>query len=129
MGDQVTPRFKPAKAAPRKRAWNSTLPAARPKRRAKGAGVDSSMRSEVYRRAGGQCQADGLHHKDCPGQLPPLDWSAHHVLPREKGGPDELANLIAVWCPGGLGLNGCHGRIHSNRRDAERLGLLARKAA
>jgi hypothetical protein len=153
MSDDVTPRFKPVKAAPRKRAWNSTLPAPRPKRastdldadggsiKASGlskrsrkvksgarnfnSGIDGLKRSEVFLRAGGRCQADGLHHKDCPGELDPLrDWSVHHIRPRSKGGDDEFSNLITVWCPGGLGLNGCHGRLHGNPAQAKALRLL-----
>jgi hypothetical protein len=127
---EVRTYFKPERKPPRRRAFNSTLPASTvgsTKRRSiKGTvpGVSSELRAEVFRRAGGRCQADGMHHPDCPGRLPVDDWSAHHIQPRGKGGADELGNLIAVWCPGGLGLNGCHGRLHTRRWDAERLGLL-----
>ena len=49
----------------------------------------------------------------------------HHVLPREQGGPDELDNLLTVWNgPTGKGCAGCHGLIHTDRREAKRLGLL-----
>lgn len=136
---EVTPRFKPPKKPKRERAWNSTLPrASRVSKRSaelkSGArnfrsGVTGELRAEVFRRAGGRCQADGLHHPNCPGKLPVFDWSAHHVRPRSKGGADELENLIAVWCPGGLGLNGCHGRLHDNPALAKSLGLLAGRAA
>lgn len=120
---EVTPRFKEPKKPKRKRAFGSTMPVAKRSRKPAGGGVTPEMRSEVFRRAGGRCQADGLHHPNCPGRLPTFDWSAHHVRPRSKGGADELENLIAVWCPGGLGLNGCHG-LHRQPRRAELLGLL-----
>ena len=119
--------FKEPKKPPRRRAHNSTLPAptGRKRKPATGqTGVTPQMRADVYRRAGGMCQADGLHHPDCPGRLPHGDWSAHHVHERSKGGPDTVENLIAVWCPMGLGLNGCHGRVHGNPAQARALGLL-----
>ena len=87
------------------------------------------MRSEVFRRAGGRCQADGLHHPDCPGVLKPgWAWNAHHIQPRSKGGADELENLLAVWT-GGPAASGCHARLHSNPALAKSLGLLAGRAA
>lgn len=124
MSGDVTPIFKAPKPAARRRAWNSTLPAARSKK-PRATKVTLDMRQMVYARAGGRCQADGLHHPDCPSTLTGGDWSAHHVQPRNKGGADELGNLIAVWCPGGLGWNGCHGRIHGRPTQAKQLGLLA----
>lgn len=117
---KVEPRFKPPKAAPRRRQWNSTLPAGS-RRRPQGVSLD--VRAEVLARAGGRCQADGLHHPDCPGELGPWDWVVHHVRPRSKGGDDSLDNLIAVWCPGRRGWNGCHG-LHNRPDLARSLGLL-----
>jgi hypothetical protein len=162
MPDEVTPRFKPVKAEPRRRAWNSTLPAPThnftSKRTYKGltagsgvgvnasglakrpgkvkfgagnfnSGIDGLKRSEVFLRAGGRCQADGLHHRDCPRVLDPIrDWAVHHVRPRSKGGSDELVNLIAVWAPT-LGASGCHSRIHQNPKLATGLGLLLGRVA
>lgn len=106
----VTTYFKQPPKPKRRRAHNSTLPVGRPKKRT--TQVTGSMRSTVYARAGGRCQADGVHHPDCPGVLRAGDWVPHHVWPRGMGGPDTIDNLIAVWCPGGLGLNGCHGKCH-----------------
>jgi hypothetical protein len=57
------------------------------------------------------------------------DWNAHHVQPRQWGGADDIDNLIALWCPGGFGPNGCHGRTHSYPARAVELGLLRRRAA
>lgn len=124
---EVTPRFKQAKPEKRRRAWNSTMPASnrglkRNPRRHRSTnnnplqtGVDHHMRSEVFRRANGRCQADGLHHPDCPGVLDPTkDWVPHHIWPTGLGGPDLEENMIAVWCPFGLGLNGCHGRVQNH---------------
>lgn len=106
----VTTYFKQPSRPKRRRAHNSSLPVARPKPRP--TKVTRSMRDEVLRRAGGRCQAEGVHHPNCPGVLPWGDWVPHHVWPRSHGGPDTVDNLIAVWCPGALGLNGCHGRCH-----------------
>lgn len=128
MGDEVRTYFKDPKPPKRRRAPNSTLPAARPKRRT-GPGVTRGLRDMVFRRDNGMCQAHGLHHPDCPGRLPAGDWVPHHVLPRGKGGPDTLDNLISVWCPGALGWNGCHGRIHTRQNESVPLGLLRRRAA
>lgn len=120
----VTTYFKEPRPQKRRRAWNSTLPAATPKRRA--TKVTRVMRDEVLRRANGMCQAGPLHHPDCPGRLPARDWVPHHIWQRRHGGPDTVDNLIAVWCPMGLGLNGCHGRIHNRINDAVAAGLLYR---
>mgnify|MGYP003438950536 CR=1 FL=1 len=109
-----TPRPKPTSKPANKRSSKRTSKL----------GVTPEMRAEVFQRANGRCQAEGLHHPNCPGELPPFDWSAHHVQPRSKGGQDKLDNLIAVWCPGGLGLNGCHGRCHGSPTMAKALGLL-----
>lgn len=108
---EVTTYFKEPKKPRRRRAHNSTMPVGR--RRKRETTVTQSMRSAVYSRARGRCQADGVHHPDCPGELRAGDWVPHHVWPRGLGGPDTVDNLIAVWCPGGLGLNGCHGSCHN----------------
>lgn len=62
-----------------------------------------------------------MHHPDCPGYAN----RTHHVLPREHGGTDDRANLLPVW-GGDSGIDGCHGRIHSRREEAIRLGYLRR---
>lgn len=86
-------------------------------------------RADRWRLCGGWCEADGLHHADCPGALfTPTDYSGpmtlvagavtHHVLPRAKGGRDHVDNLRWVWNGHtGLGQGGCHGRIHAEQRD------------
>lgn len=86
-------------------------------------------RAEALARDRYECRADGLHHPDCPtitgintGHL-----VTHHVLPRERGGPDHVDNLVTVWnglTPWGAG--GCHGRIHRDQTEAIRRGLLRR---
>ena len=48
--------------------------------------------------SGWRCSACGLHR--------PL--SAHHILPRARGGGDEIGNL-AVLC------NACHAAAHAGR--------------
>ena len=127
---EVATFFKQPKREKRRRAWNSTLPAAKPTRRRskpqdRSQGSDmASLRRQVWARSGGRCEAEGLHHPDCPGVLPVNDWAAHHVWPRQHGGPDELGNLIAVWAPNGI--DACHHRIHSNPARATELGLLSR---
>lgn len=128
---EVTTYFKDPKKPQRRRAHNSTLPAPKPRRRKSGGpGVTPSIRAAVYHRAQGQCQAGDRHHPDCPGKLTAGNWVPHHVWPREHGGPDTADNLIAVWCPGALGLNGCHGRVHAGgyQDDNETPRLLWRPA-
>ena len=127
---EVQTYFKGPKRKKRRRGFNSTLPVSsgrRTKAQRRETKVTPEMRAQVFQRANGACQADGLHHPDCPGKLPVGDWVPHHVLPREHGGPDTLGNLIAVWCPMGLGLNGCHGRLHTRQEEAIRLGLLKKR--
>jgi hypothetical protein len=47
--------------------------------------------------------------------------SAHHVLPRGRGGDDVTANLVALC---GSGTTGCHGDVEHYRGDARKtLGL------
>lgn len=134
---EVQTFFKEPAKRRRRRAHNSTLPAgstsqAARRRSRNQTGVSVSMRSTVHSRARGMCQAEGLHHPDCPGVLPAGDWVPHHVWPRGtrnnvgEYGPDTVDNLIAVWCPSGLGWNGCHGQIHRNATQATELGLLSR---
>lgn len=76
------------------------------------------------------CEAEGLHHPDCPGEwFPPSAglgyFVTHHVLPFADGGSDDVGNLRFVWngwTPFGAG--GCHGRIHTRAGLARDLGLL-----
>lgn len=66
------------------------------------------LRPTVFARALWRCEFPGCgsecHH-------------AHHVLPRSRGGPDTLENLIAVCFTH-------HQWIHAHPIDAGRLGLL-----
>lgn len=92
----------------------------------------------AYARSDGRCEADGLHHKNCPGDdaITPAEFVTHHIYPRERARRDGMiddplldhpANLLVVW--NGLtrkGAGGCHGRIHSERRLATELGYLRR---
>lgn len=64
------------------------------------------------------CQADarGLHG-DCRGPL-----EIHHVLPRSRGGKNDLANLITLC-------RHHHYTVHAYPARSYELGLLARSAA
>lgn len=98
-------------------------------------------RRYAWERAGGQCQADGLHHRNCPGAAAgnpfvEAQFITHHVYTRADAKRDKVprsvvdnpANLIVVWNGlTNLGAGGCHGRIHTERTAARRLGLLARR--
>lgn len=109
MADDVFPRFK-------------TNEKQSPKRRS----VMGEQRRTRFVWDEGLCQADGLHHPECPIRLDNEAWSCHHVLPRHKGGGDELENLITVWNGATrFGAGGCHQRIHDNPRLARCLGLLS----
>ena len=92
-------------------------------------------RTQTWSIARFRCQAKGLHHRDCPGEIHPATvntFSVHHRYPKERakrdgftGDIDAQHNLLAVWNgTTGLGAGGCHGRIHSERRKAKDLGLL-----
>lgn len=116
---EVTTYFKDPKPPARRRQRNSTLPVSAkpirrtaPKPKPNATGVTWAMRTAVLRRDGARCRAVGVHHPDCPGTLTAGNWVPHHVWPRGMGGPDTVDNLIAVWCPGAMGLNGCHGKVH-----------------
>lgn len=91
----------------------------------------------AYRRSEGLCEADGLHHSQCPGNdtAHPEQFVTHHVYPRERAKRDGLdgdplvdhpANLLVVWNGYGSGAGGCHWRIHTERRLSTELGYLAR---
>ena len=90
--------------------------------------------TERHSIAGGRCEAHELHHPDCPTRTGTDTgvFVLHHVIRRkDKAHPDyshrdAVENLRFVWNgPTGLGAGGCHGRIHSNQRQARTLGLLA----
>lgn len=102
--------------------------------------VYDDARREAWVRSGGRCQADGLHHRLCPGHVDradnPSTFITHHIYPRAQGRRDGVpqgivddpANLLVVWNGHtGLGAGGCHGRIHTERTAARKRGLLASK--
>lgn len=116
------PKFrKPPK--PRRKAWNSTLPAGTPREPREVPG----LRSAAFAVARGSCQAHGLHHPDCPRHSSdrPGDFAAHHIHPRSLGGSDLTSNLLWVW-GGPSRVGGCHGTIHQHPAVARALGLLSR---
>mgnify|MGYP000536592921 CR=1 FL=1 len=98
-------------------------------------------RAVAWDRSGGFCEVEGLHHRDCPGDLASLQDQAvtHHIYPREvakreglRDDPllDHPGNLLVVWNGlTSLGAGGCHRRIHTERGLARDLGHLARSLA
>lgn len=91
----------------------------------------------AHQRSGGMCEADELHHRNCPrdDRANPEQFVTHHIYPRERAKRDGLegdpivdhpANLLVVWNGYGSGAGGCHWRIHTERRLATELGYLAR---
>ena len=85
--------------------------------------------------AGYECEAHGLHHRDCPTTVTD-DNAGQFVLPhvirrQDKHDPnydhrDNTDFLRFVFNgPTGMGAAGCHNEIHSNQGKARRLGLLA----
>lgn len=64
-----------------------------------------AVRVETQCRAGGRCEADGVHHRTCPG----VGEECHHIIPKGNNyrGPDEVGNTMWVSTP-------CHHRIHHN---------------
>jgi len=98
---------------------------AKPTRR----GDTSDLRQIAYAQAKGRCQADGLHHTDCPQHVDNAsagEFVPHHVWPIGKGGDDDKKNLVWVWngIAGRLGAGGCHQKIHDHSRLGRVLGLL-----
>jgi hypothetical protein len=80
-----------------------------------------ALKGNCRTRAKNECQATGMHHKDCPG----FGTVAHRVIPGRKNGEYHLGNMLWIWngtTPFGSG--GCHERIHQNGRQARALGLL-----
>lgn len=94
-------------------------------------GLSTYEKNQAERRmwARGRCEADGLHHADCPGEATTATASrfvTHHVHPRELGGVDDVVNLRYVYNgTTGLGAGACHAMIHNNRVRAKELGLLS----
>lgn len=99
-------------------------------------GTVQEARAVAYRRSGGFCEAEGLHHANCPGSdAAAVDqFVIHHRYPKElakrnhitdHGLIDHPTNLLVVW--NGYtrkGAGGCHGKIHRERRTAKDLGHL-----
>ena len=76
------------------------------------------QRQIAFERSGGVCEAEGLHHPDCPG----VANITHHVRPRPEG-PDHADNLITLWNGHtSLGAGGCHQLVHSERGSSTRPG-------
>lgn len=81
-----------------------------------------------------QCEAEGLHHDDCPRNIVNSNakqFAVHHMI--RKGDTDhpwhddrdDIEFTRLVWNgPTGLGCAGCHGKIHSNQTEARSLDLL-----
>lgn len=89
-------------------------------------GDTSMLRRIAHDQAGGRCQADGLHHLDCPQHVDNGGvFVAHHIWPTSMGGTDDPTNLLWVWNGlTGLGAGGCHGKSHTFSSVARSLGLL-----
>lgn len=65
-------------------------------------------------------ERDGSFCQRCEGWVPGGD--AHHLLPRGRGGRDELANL--VWL-----CRRCHSWVHTHTAEAEAAGWLRKSGA
>ena len=95
--------------------------------------VHNNARTERMSIARYRCEANGLHHKDCPGVIGYHNgqFVLHHIWRRSDPTPtnlnrDDVEWLRVVWNgPTGMGAAGCHGRIHRNQTRARELGLLA----
>lgn len=98
-------------------------------------------RAIAWERSDGICEAEGLHHRNCPRDLVNHQDQTvtHHIYPREAAKREGLtddphldhpSNLLVVWNGStSLGAGGCHGRIHTERGLARDLGLLSRSLA
>lgn len=77
-----------------------------------------------------RCEADGMHHRDCPGVDNGFGvFVIHHVYRKGHTPPgvdrDAIEHLRLVWNgQTTLGAGGCHGRIHADQHRAAELGLL-----
>ena len=77
--------------------------------KAKRTGLNRSLRDRVFDRDGMLCQ----WCKVPGGRLDP-----HHILPRGRGGKDELDNLVSLH-------RLCHDYIHTHPSESKRKGFLA----
>lgn len=85
------------------------------------------MTGRVAFKAMYQCQADGMHHADCPGRSSTwatgirgpawTEFDKHHLTKKAWKGKDHLSNFLWVF-------HKCHKKIHSNEAKAVELGLL-----
>lgn len=85
----------------------------------------------------GLCEANGMHHPDCPRDAVNADpakhaFVLHHVIRRsdwhhpDYANRDDVQHLRLVFNGStALGAGGCHGRIHSHQQRARAKGLLA----
>lgn len=112
-------RSKPMKRTPMPRTRNALRRTQRPsgaRRDVQATDTYADLRRGAERRAGGSCEANLLHAPTCDG----TGNQAHHIWPRQHGGPDELWNLMWVHPD-------CHlGQIHGRPHQATQLGYLAR---
>lgn len=77
--------------------------------KAKPRGLNPILREQVFARDSYLCQ-----WCEVPGgRLDP-----HHVLPRGRGGKDELGNLVSLH-------RSCHDQVHLHPIESKRKGLLA----
>lgn len=84
-----------------KRAWS---PATNP--------VQAALREQCFDRDDWTCRA-----RISPDCTPGRNLHPHHVLPRGRGGRDELSNLVTLCAA-------CHARAHAAPADARRAGWL-----
>ncbi|HEU5032716.1 MAG TPA: HNH endonuclease signature motif containing protein [Spirillospora sp.] len=104
----------------RKPLRRSTPPASpRPEPGGEGWAEWEALRAAVHTRSGGRCEAGVVDKcRDRRGDFARLGGhQAHHRKLRSRGGPDEVANLVAVC-------GYCHDWIHRHPRKATELGLI-----
>ena len=79
-------RKDPVEKAERARGNKKTAPSS-------GRSMPASVRHEVNRRDSGKCQASLPNQQPCGSSL----WvEQHHILPKARGGPNTLENLITL---------------------------------
>lgn len=99
--------------------------------------VADNARAERMAFAGYTCEAHGLHHKTCPGDITTANahqYVLHHLCRKQdKHFPDydnrDDVQYLRIVFNGttSLGAAGCHGEIHRNQNKARTLGLLAER--
>lgn len=72
-------------------------------------GINPILREQVFARDNWTCQW-------C--QVPGGRLDPHHILPRGRGGKDELGNLVSLH-------RLCHDQVHLHPIQSKKLGLLA----